>query len=123
MATEAGDESKSTPLGIKIYCLLMIIPASVFIAAGFVQAGAFVGESPLGGVAILALGFLQLALVYGLWTLKPWGWGFSIVNHGLGALWGGVQVLQGKGIEPGAGAAIALGLLVYIYSKHEYYVS
>lgn len=92
-------------------------------AAGVVLAGAFVGESPLVGVAILALGVLQFALLYGLWTLEPWGWGFSIINHGLGALWGGIQVLQGEGLEPGVGAAIALGLLVYIYSKHEFYIS
>jgi hypothetical protein len=112
------------PLGIKLVCSLWTVGAFVAIGLGVlllqaaleVESGLHVG---LGTLQIL-LGTLQLASVYGLWTLRLWGWRIAI-----GLLWVGLVsavLLYFLGNPLGIYATVAsIAFLVFFYRRRELY--
>lgn len=103
----------TAPLGVKLICMLGVISASltVLLAVPIALAGApFVGI----GMLFLFLGLVQFVVLYGLWTLQPWGWLWAMVLFGFGAL---MDVVQGNAV----GLVVSVILLAYLYTKKGVY--
>lgn len=104
---------ESTPLGIKIICIFTaIIPFITVVGAiGLLDAP---GAGPAVAFVLLFIAAALLAIVYGLWTLRPWGWTAGMFLFGLDLLYGFVQfnVLS---------IVISLALLWYLFSKRDLY--
>lgn len=70
---------RSRPLGITIISILLGIDGIVEAILGIISLVS--GAAPLGGIVLLILGLLTLALAWGLWTLQSWAfWGIVIIE-------------------------------------------
>ncbi len=70
---------RTRPLGITIISILLGIDGIVEAILGIISLVS--GTAPLGGIVLLILGLLTLALAWGLWTLQSWAfWGIVIIE-------------------------------------------
>lgn len=70
---------RTRPLGITIISILLGIDGIVEAILGIISLVS--GAAPLGGIVLLILGLLTLALAWGLWTLQSWAfWGIVIIE-------------------------------------------
>ena len=72
----------STPLGVKIICVLGAI-GGVF---GLFGSLVMFGVSPVLGLFSLVLSVLQIVVVFGLWNLRSWAWTLAMISYGLSIL-------------------------------------
>lgn len=110
----AETRPQSAPLGVKIIAALGII-------GGILGLVGSVGFTAFGGLAgvVLGLFFAAFSVVVivvnaSLLSLKRWAWKAAIALNGLGA------VLDLLTLEV-LGMVISLVVLVYLYSKEEYF--
>lgn len=106
-------ERYKAPVGIRAYCLLGTVVASVGIvlSAEYVAAG---GERTLVGVGLVGLAVCKLAVLHGLWTLESWGWTGSVVFQ-----LGGLGLAVGRESLGGIGAA-AVFIAYFLYVRDYY---
>lgn len=126
-SVEAAEETTvKAPTGIKIICVLAGIGAIFSIIAGF-AAGSIAGApgvpswyGALGPVMIL-LGLANFPMIYGLWTVKSWGWTLAMVLYGINILANLLQLTTGLGAL--VGLTVSIVIIWYIYSKRDLYAS
>lgn len=106
-------ESETAPLGIKIFCVIAGLAGlyGVIISLDLISLG-----GPGVGIGLAFLGFFvaYLAVLYGLWTLKPWGWTWGMILFVVDLL---IDLFAGDLV----GVLISILLLVYLWSKRSYY--
>lgn len=120
-----ADTGPKAPTGIKVICVLAGIGAIFSIVVGF-SAGTL-AEAPglpswygaLGPVIIL-LGLANFPMIYGLWTVKPWGWTLAMALYAVNILTGLLQltITGARGI---IGLALSVIIIWYIYTKRDLY--
>jgi hypothetical protein len=125
----AGSSSSagSLPLGVAILAVLIGIVGFVFLLVGvllivYLSAGAlsgFVvyGASLVGGLVLLILSLVMLAVAYGLWNQELWALVLSIIV--VGFLWLS-DVVAGRIFS--LGAILLFLLLVYLVAVHRHFV-
>ena len=72
----------STPLGVKIICILGAIGGVLGLFGSLV----LLGMSPVLGIFSLVVSLVQLIVVVGLWNLRSWAWTLAMIAYGLGIL-------------------------------------
>lgn len=132
---EAASDSTTTdtsPLGVKLVCVLLAPVVVVHLLAGLVIA--VVLDGPLDpatlrliGVFVLAVALLYVPALYGLWSVEPWAWTLAMLLLGVGVLFYAVvavlfyvefAVLNPIAIVP---AVVALFVSLYVYTKGDVY--
>jgi len=105
--------SPTAPLGIKLICVLQLFFDLLILLVALAGVGA---GGPAGAIAtvLLALVAVDFAAVYGLWTLKSWGWVLAVV---LGSVFLFADLVQVNVVS------LLVGLLIlgYIVSKRRLY--
>ena len=110
-------EAESAPPGILFVCAV----AGLFGVFSLLVGLSIFRIAPLLGVVAIALGLGQLAVVYGLWALRSWAWGTSLILFGLGVLVDLYRTVTDSRFHL-VGVVVGVALLAYIYSKHEHYL-
>ena len=112
MSQTTGD-SDTAPLGIKLLCALTGLAALFGVLTSF---GIMATPGAGAGFGFIFLGFFvaTLVVVYGLWTLEPWGW-----------TWGMVLLVVDFGADLLAqslfGVVLSGFFAVYLWSKRSLY--
>ena len=80
--------ASARPTGITILSVLAGLSGISWLLVGFAAMGlgALVagGLGAIFGLALLAFAGLNLALAWGFWTMKPWGWPLGVAVAGAG---------------------------------------
>jgi len=120
--TAETDEEKQIPVGIVVVCLLQIVVGGWAALAGFALFVAPVPIIPslLGGLlAIVGSGLVVLA--YGLWMFRSWGWGWTLIFHGLNVTIG-IALLALTQSENLLAIGASTATILYVYAKHDLYL-
>ena len=118
------------PTGVTILAVLAAIGGVFGILAGLAAigfggvagavAGAAVGGAVMiGGLVLLVVSVVELALAYGFWTLKPWAWQWGIVLAVVQiviALLGAVGIFSG-GVQGAVISIVIGGIIIYYLNK------
>lgn len=125
------------PLGVTILAILAAIGGVLSLLAGLAAiglgglaggviggaAGAAIGGFVLiGGLIVLALAVLELALAYGFWTLRPWAWQLGVILSAVNIV---IALLGALGIffsSSWGGAIISIainGVILYYLNRAE----
>jgi hypothetical protein len=106
-------EHETAPLGIKIYCVIvsLIILFGIIVSLGLMSMG---GPGAALGTVFLGFFIAYLIVLYGLWTLKSWGWTWGMILLLVGLL---DHLFSGDFV----GIVISALLIAYLWSKREYY--
>lgn len=138
----AAATGKSSPVGIKVICVAGAIDAVFAFVLGFTLflSG---GLGMLYGLLVLGLTTGQVAILYGLWTVRGWAWGWALILYGLwivrgwawGWAWEWALILHGLNVllqgwqayaegrqEAFLALFVSAGIIAYIYSKREVYL-
>jgi hypothetical protein len=121
MATTAND----APLGIKLICVLAALGTILGLFGGLGMMG-LAGSSGVPGwfgilgIVTVLLSLLNVPMIYGLWTVQPWGWTLAMVLYGLNVIINGISLLAG---DAGSILSIVVALIIlgYIWSKADVY--
>jgi uncharacterized membrane protein (DUF2068 family) len=98
------------PLGVKFVCIAGFVGAGESLLNGLTQiAGGPVGV--ITGSVVVGMALAQVVGLYGLWTLKEWGWSWGVVTYLMGAVTGLVGVVT----SPGGLFSVAIDVLVVVY--------
>ena len=125
MNENASTQTTAKPLGLILTAIYTGISAvlGVLMGAGIMFAGAAVGGAmskwaPILGFAMLLLGILAFAAVYGLWALVSWGHSLARVIYIASIPLGLVALLAdrtvGNVVVQLVGIALAIWILVYL---------
>jgi uncharacterized membrane protein (DUF2068 family) len=111
-----NSEQSTVPLGIKIVCGFGVLEALL----GVITVINLIGVAQAFAAGIVLSVIVQVAVVYGLWTLERWGWFGALILNGLDIL------LRIPGILNSNSRAILFFLLsmiivVYLISKRDLY--
>ena len=79
--------------GYKLLIYLGIVPPSL-------GALAFFGLNSLGAIATGIKFVVLLAVMYGLWTMKPWGWLLTVIVAIYGLFLGLLELLSQSALTP-----------------------
>ncbi|AFZ74413.1 hypothetical protein [Natronobacterium gregoryi] len=104
---------KQAPLGVKIICVLGVLASilTLFVSLQIMTSG---GQFAGLGLLFLALTGAYLVVIYGLWTVQPWGWTWGMIVFVFGAV---MDLFQGEVLS----LLISLVIIAYLYSKRDYY--
>lgn len=116
-------ETDTSPLGIKVVCAVVGIGVlgGVFLGLElvFVASRTELGWLAVGlGLALLALELLHVPMIYGLWTLQPWGWRYAMVLLGIGLAVNLLSVLGGNALAF-PGLIVTGAVAMYVYDKRD----
>ena len=109
--------AETAPIGIKVVCAV----GGLFGAFSLLIGIRLLGLVPLLGLVVVGLSLGQLAVLYGLWTLRTWSWGVALLLFGLGVLVDLFRAVTGNWTNL-AGVVVGLLVMAYIYSNHELYL-
>ena len=106
----SGDESKrEAATGIKLLCVVSGVGG--FLAVPYlVRLFGFGGTAAAIGALIGAFAVVHYVALYGLWTLKEWGWTLGLAVYGLGIV---IQIARGALI----GVVVQALVFVYIMTR------
>jgi len=109
----SGTRRRTAPTGIKIYCVLAALGGlyALVLSLGILGAG---GSFTVLGLLVAALAVGYFVVIYGLWTLEPWGWTWGMILFTLDLL---VDLLRADVV----GVLISALLLAYLASKRSLY--
>lgn len=105
------------PTGIKVVCWFGILTVLVEIIG--VVSLLTTGVLFWALVTSLALG-VEIIVIYGLWTIKPWGWLIGVIWHGLKLLSSGYQFASGD-LTSFIGIVISAFLLLVLSGHRDVY--
>lgn len=112
--TYTSEASETTPRGIKLLCVLFIL-ASPFVALqGFSLIGQRFLNTVYGGILLL-VAIASLAIAYGLWRRRLWGYILAVFNYGLAFL---VHLLMFNVL----GLLVVGFILYYLYNQRDHYL-
>lgn len=116
------------PTGVTIIAVLSAIGGvlGLLAALALFGFGAVSGASGLGGLAmiggliILVYAVLSLAVAYGFWTLKPWGWPLGVGVQSLGIVSAVLQFMNNSANVVGLVISLAIAgvILWYLFQAH-----
>lgn len=124
------------PLGVTILAILAAIGGVFGLLGGLTMIGlgglagsvggaagvAFGGLVAIGGLIVLALAVLQLALAYGFWTLRPWAWQLGVILSAVSIVIAILGVLRIVFYQELGGAIISIalsGVILYYLNQAE----
>lgn len=116
-----SDGRGTAPLGVKTICVLAAIVAIV----AFFQGVYYLWKPSdmhtlIGGVLVVGA-VIELAVAWGLWTLRPWSWYVAIGLFGLATVFAVYRILlQGDAVAV-VEFLVDLTVSVYIYHKRDLY--
>ena len=86
MPSTYGRRSRSRPLGVTILCLLGALGAvpSLFRLLGMLGGGGVFGLLAFPSL-VLVVG--KIVVLFGLWTMREWGYRWAVALYSLSALW------------------------------------
>lgn len=114
-----GADRETAPTGIKVICVLVGLSGLYGLLAGL-------GLAAMGGVGLVVgavgvvLSVVQLLVVYGLWTLRSWGWTVTMVVFSLDVLLDVVRLVVGS-VSAVLGILVGGIVLWYVYGKRDLY--
>ena len=118
----ARSESSSRPLGITLLCVLyvLMLPVVIYVSGNLIlMLPEVIAQEGLSGlITVISLGILAISVypvVYGLWTLKSWGWKLTLILFGIDVP---VSLILG---DIGR-MVISLVFVGYVYSKRDIYM-
>lgn len=120
------DANPSAPLGMKALCVLFGLIGILLVLMGTLV---LIGGGVSFGGLITVIGALELAMVYGLWTIESWGWTLAMVLFSISALtnllnvFGVLNTAAGGSAGASMGFFLVAGILVYIYQQRDLYIS
>lgn len=114
--------STNAPLGIKIVCLLILLSTIVGTAVVVSIADAL-NWAPRDWLVLTVTVVVSLFAVYGLWTLRPWGWTLAMASFAFEfvvafAAFSGVLTV---GTEGAFSLVPTVIYAIYVYSKRDLY--
>jgi hypothetical protein len=112
-----ANSTETPPTGIKVVCWFGILTALVEIVG--VIALLTTGVLFWALITSLALG-VEIVVIYGLWTIKPWGWLIGVIWHGLKLLSSGYQFASGD-LTSFIGIVISAFLLLALSGHRDVY--
>jgi hypothetical protein len=125
--TQVVVERRTLPLGVAIisvligllgiFLLVVGVILLVYGAAGALEGLAYFGASAFGGILLLVLAIILVAVATGLWNLELWALVLSIIV--VGGLWI-LEIVSGHLIS--IGSLILFLLLVYLVAVHRNFV-
>jgi hypothetical protein len=105
------------PLGITLLCVLNGF------GEGLALLGSFAIRGPLG-LLIAVTAIIGFVAVYGLWTLKAWGWALIGLLYAVGIILELIRLIAGAGTSWSLPTVIAgSSILLYLYRKRDLYLS
>ncbi|QLG28395.1 hypothetical protein HUG10_12930 [Halorarum halophilum] len=112
----------SPPLGIKIVCLLVLFSTIVGTAVVVSVADAL-DWAPRDWLVLTVTVVVSLFAVYGLWTLRPWGWTLAMASFAFNfvvafAAFSGILTV---GTEGAFSLVPTVIYAIYVYSKRDLY--
>lgn len=120
-----GRTAHRAPVGVKIICVLAALGTIVGLLGGLGMMSAT--SSPrvpawfgLLGMVTVVLALVNLPMIYGLWTVKEWGWTLAMVVYGLNVLLNLLSLLAGQ-LGSIVSLVIGLAILAYLFSKRGVY--
>lgn len=113
--------TRGAPLGIKVICILGFLGVGLGLLMGL-GLMAYGGLGVLLGMFVMGLSVAQLGVIYGLWTVQPWGWTAGVALYALNVVLQLLNVVMGQASAI-LGVIISAGILAYIYSKRDVYKS
>ena len=115
--SEQATVPRTPPTGIKIVCWFGVFTVVVgFIAMLLAFAEQLVN---VGLVALLIMG-IEIAVVYGLWMLQPWGLLSALAWYGIGLIIASYRFVSGD-ISSLIGVIIGVFLLGLVYGNRDVY--
>ena len=86
MPSTYGRRSRSRPLGVTVLCLLGALGAvpSLLKLLGLLGGGGVFGLLALPSLVIVVG---KLLVLFGLWTMREWGYRWAVALYSLSALW------------------------------------
>ena len=114
-----GANPETAPTGIKVVCVLVGLSGLYGLVAGL-------GLAALGGIGLVVgavgvvLSVVQLLVVYGLWTLRSWGWTVTLVVFSLDVLLDLVRLVAGS-LSAVLGILVGGFVLWYVYGQRDLY--
>ena len=109
--------AETAPIGIKVVRAVGGLFGGISLLIGI----RLLGLVPPLGVVVIGLSLGQLAVLYGLWTLRTWSWGVALLLFGLGVLADLFRAVTGNRTSL-AGVVVEPLAMAYIYSNHERYL-
>jgi hypothetical protein len=127
MAVASVNSIGPLPLGVALLAVLIGIVGFIFLVVSvlvllFVSAGALsgfaiYGVGLIGGLVLLIISLIVLAVAYGLWNQELWALVLSIIV--VGFLWLS-DVLTGRLLS--IGGLVLLVLLIYLVAVHRHFI-
>ncbi|WP_435101687.1 hypothetical protein [Halarchaeum sp. P4] len=77
--TSTPPATPPTPTGVKVLCVLGVLALLVELERSL----ALMADGAALGLALLALTAAHAAVLWGLWTMRPWAWTGAMVFYGL----------------------------------------
>lgn len=109
----AVDEYETAPLGIKIFCVVAGIVGvyGLFVSLQLVSLG---GPGVSLGLVFFGFFVAYLVVLYGLWTLEPWGWTWGMILFVIDLV---IDLFSADLV----GVIVSVLLIAYLWSKRSYY--
>ncbi|WP_440007724.1 DUF2127 domain-containing protein [Halomicrococcus sp. SG-WS-1] len=114
-----GADRETAPTGIKVICVLVGLSGLYGLLAGLGLA-AMGGAGLVVGAVGVVLSVVQLLVVYGLWTLRSWGWTVTMVVFSLDVLLDVVRLVVGS-VSAVLGILVGGIVLWYVYGERDLY--
>lgn len=92
-------------MGYKLLIYLGVVPPSL-------GALAFFGGNSVGAIGTGIAFIVLLAVMYGLWTMKPWGWLLTLIVAIYGLFLALFEWLSASSLFPVAGNVLIYGLIL-----------
>jgi len=120
-----GQSARSSPADVKIFCSFWSIASLVGMGLGVlvVDLGLRAGSGLLVflGALQVVLGLAQALSVFGLWSLRYWGWRIAVVLTWISLVLHAISLLQGD-VTALISLTVASAFLLYLYARRRLFV-
>lgn len=96
------------PIGVTIIAILVAVGAIL----GIITALYALAAAPAIAIFDLIIGVLELALAWGLWTLKPWAFWTTVILEAITLIFAILGLVSGRGISV---ISLIVPIIVLVY--------